>query len=237
MPHTLLALETTWEESSLCLRHDGREVEESRPGRQTLARDLVPWIDHLLAGRNLTPADLGAVAVSLGPGSFTGTRIGVATAKMLAISLGVPLVGVPTLDAVAWRAQAAAAPPPGRHLLAVLHAYRDDYFVGHYLVVAAGRPPELVSPYQALTGGLVVELAASLPRPLLLAGAAGRLEAFAESGAAGWEVLPAAATLPAAAAVADLAELRLGAGPADDPLATAPLYLRPSAAELAAPPS
>lgn len=60
--------------------------------------DLIPAMDALLGGHGFGPADLGELYVSLGPGSFTGLRIAVATAKMLAMTLGVKLVGVPTLQ-------------------------------------------------------------------------------------------------------------------------------------------
>lgn len=65
---------------------------------------LLPAVDRLLGLAGFEPADLTAVACGRGPGSFTGVRIGVATAKGLAHGLSVPLVGFGTLDAVAARA-------------------------------------------------------------------------------------------------------------------------------------
>jgi tRNA threonylcarbamoyl adenosine modification protein YeaZ len=65
---------------------------------------LLPAIDGLLDDLRLSPKDLSQVIVGRGPGSFTGVRIGVATAKGLAHGLGVPLSGVGTLDAMAWGA-------------------------------------------------------------------------------------------------------------------------------------
>ncbi|MCE5191394.1 MAG: tRNA (adenosine(37)-N6)-threonylcarbamoyltransferase complex dimerization subunit type 1 TsaB [Actinomycetia bacterium] len=76
-------------------------VDFSAP-RAALGR-LLPGVQALLAGAGLAPSDLSAVAVGRGPGSFTGVRIAVATAKGLAHGLGVPLAGLGTLDAVAWR--------------------------------------------------------------------------------------------------------------------------------------
>lgn len=67
----------------------------------THSMDLVPSIKDLLDGVGLSIHDLNGIAVSIGPGSFTGLRIGLATSKGLAYSSGVPLVGVPTLDAIA----------------------------------------------------------------------------------------------------------------------------------------
>ena len=64
---------------------------------------ILPTVSGILASVDLTPGEIDVVAVGRGPGSFTGVRIAVATAKGLAQGLGVPLVGFGTLDAVAWR--------------------------------------------------------------------------------------------------------------------------------------
>ena len=63
---------------------------------------LLPALSELLGEMSLSPGDASQVVVGRGPGSFTGVRIGVATAKGLAHGLGVPLFGVGTLDAIAW---------------------------------------------------------------------------------------------------------------------------------------
>lgn len=69
--------------------------------RKTHSQRLLPMVDRVLAEAGLRPADLGAVACTTGPGSFTGLRIGLATAKGLAFALNIPAFGVPTLDALA----------------------------------------------------------------------------------------------------------------------------------------
>ena len=75
-------------------------------GRRTLSRRLMGEIDGLLTRNGLALGELSGLAVGLGPGSFTGVRVGVTTAKMLAQVTGKPLVGVGTLDAYAavWAA-------------------------------------------------------------------------------------------------------------------------------------
>jgi len=84
---------------------------------------ILPAADWLLKTLGITLRDLAAVAVSQGPGSFTGLRAGIATAKGLAFSLGVPLFGIPTLEALA------ANSPPGAGLVcAVLNARRGEVF-------------------------------------------------------------------------------------------------------------
>jgi len=70
-------------------------------GRRTLSRRLMGEIDGLLTRNSLTLSDLSGLAVGLGPGSFTGVRVGVTTAKTLAQVTGLPLVGIGTLDAYA----------------------------------------------------------------------------------------------------------------------------------------
>lgn len=64
-------------------------------------RDLMPCIDDLLEKTSLTPGQLEGVTVAIGPGSFTGIRVGLAVAKGLSQGLGIPLIGVPTLAALA----------------------------------------------------------------------------------------------------------------------------------------
>jgi len=97
-----LGIETSTPTASIALMDDENLIAEVLfSGQMNLAEQLAPRIKELLAHEGVRLAGLDGIAVSLGPGSFTGLRIGVATAKALAHAVGLPLVGVPTADAVA----------------------------------------------------------------------------------------------------------------------------------------
>ena len=80
---------------------------EGRPDVRVLgergghARDLLDVLDRLLRAARISPSDLRGIGVAVGPGSFTGVRVGMATAKGLALALNIPLVGLSTLEAIA----------------------------------------------------------------------------------------------------------------------------------------
>ncbi len=98
----ILALDTSTLAATMALVDDSEVLAESNlpPGR-THSTTLLPEIRRILKDRALEVRDLDLIAVGLGPGSFTGLRIGLAAAKGLAWAAGKPLVGVPTLDALA----------------------------------------------------------------------------------------------------------------------------------------
>lgn len=100
---TFLALDTSGEFCVLALADESGAVQAVSifEGKRTLSRRLLGEVDSLLTRNSLTLADLSAFAVGIGPGSFTGVRVGVTTAKTLAQVTGKPLVGVGTLDAYA----------------------------------------------------------------------------------------------------------------------------------------
>src|SRR4029453_12550479 len=99
----LLAIETSTVTGAVALLEAGRVVAESRVSiAVTHGERLMAAIDGVLRSARWGRADVQAFAVALGPGSFTGLRIGLSTAKGLAFATGKPVVGVPTLDALAW---------------------------------------------------------------------------------------------------------------------------------------
>ena len=99
----ILAIETATLVSSVALATaDTLLAEITLQTKKTHSELLMPHIDKILAMAEVSKADLKAVAVSVGPGSFTGLRIGLATAKSLAYALKVPLIGVPTLAVLAY---------------------------------------------------------------------------------------------------------------------------------------
>lgn len=112
----VLAFDTATDVTTSALVDDGRVLGE----RRGTARGLLGDVDALLAEASATPADLDAVVVGTGPGSFTSTRIGLAFARGLAVALDVPGAGVSTLDALG-SARAAAYP--------VVDARRQEVFV------------------------------------------------------------------------------------------------------------
>jgi tRNA threonylcarbamoyladenosine biosynthesis protein TsaB len=109
--------------------HDGRQIrfELTWQTVNNHTTELTPAIRQALSQTRITAADLRAIAVSQGPGSFTGLRIGMGVAKGLAMARKIPLIAVPTLDIVA-----AAIPPFHGPLVAVLHAGRGRVCAQQY---------------------------------------------------------------------------------------------------------
>lgn len=99
----LIAIDTSTRFASLALYEEGVLLsEETWFSRNNHTVELVPGLVRLLERQEKGPGEIEGVAVALGPGSFTGLRIGLAVAKGLALGLGVPIAGVPTLDALAY---------------------------------------------------------------------------------------------------------------------------------------
>ena len=101
----LLAIDTATDSASVAVyTESGIQAEYTWLTGGQHSQTLLPHVDRLLTQCGLRPADLGAVAVALGPGSYNGLRVGIATAKGLTLALAprIPLLGVPTLDTLAY---------------------------------------------------------------------------------------------------------------------------------------
>lgn len=225
MKETLvLALETASPAGGVALV--GEEVlgEVFLASKETYSRRLLKAARYLLEHVGLSLSDLSGVAVSLGPGSFTGLRIGLATAKGLALGAGLPLVGVPTLKALA----SGLSFFPG-DVCPVLDARRRQVYAALYRWEEASLceilPPSLLSPEK---------LVSFIERPTIFLGDGLKAyqpywqEALGEK----FQQAPALLSHPRPAAVGILGRERLLAGNTDDPHRLVPIYLRPSEAEL-----
>lgn len=221
----VLALETSSLHGGVGLVDGGGLVAEySLHIEVTYSERLLPAIDRVLADAGRSVADVGGLAVAIGPGSFTGLRIGLSTAKGLAAAAGTPLVGVPTLRGLAW-----GLPFCGLPICPILDARKGEVYCAIFCWAdgvleqvmddAALAPEELAARIGEPTVFLGDGMAAYGP---VLARALGSRARFVPPGLAG--------TRPAA--VAALGRERLLRGERDDPAALAPRYIRPSEAEL-----
>ncbi len=97
---TILAIDTTLEACSAGLLINGKKITASEPMARGQTERLVPMVQELCAEKNVALGDLDALAVTLGPGSFTGVRVGLAAAQGIAFALSIPLYGYSTLEAI-----------------------------------------------------------------------------------------------------------------------------------------
>jgi tRNA threonylcarbamoyladenosine biosynthesis protein TsaB len=126
---TVLGIESATSVCAVALVRDGQVEREELVEEDFIhARKLLTILEKVLRESGLTARQVPGVAVSIGPGSFTGLRIGLSVAKGFVFATGAALVGVPTLEALARKVleRGAAALPP--YVLSVLDARRDDFY-------------------------------------------------------------------------------------------------------------
>lgn len=219
----ILAIDTSTEQAGLAILEESvPRAEWSWTASGNHSQHLHRLLLSLLHTERIETPDLDAVVVGTGPGSFSGLRVGVSFAKGLALSVGVPLIGVSTLDAIAFTALSLST-----DVMAAIPAGRQQLYVGHYrgdeqhfvrvrplAIEPASEAVESVRPETMLCGPgaqtLMDELAAqgrpSRPEPAM------------------WR-------LRRASFLAELGRRTLAEGAADQVHTLEPLYLRRSAAE------
>ncbi len=224
----IVALETATETVGVAVRTDaGVEAQLALTGRRRHVESLTPALDHLLHQVGLRPPDVEVVAVDVGPGLFTGLRVGVAAAKGLAQALGIGLVTATSLDILL-----AAAAEVGHHgpVCAALDARRGEVFAAVRDVgtrsgrTSSGVAPALFGP-DALAATLQ-ELVPAGQRLLAVGDGAQRYRAVLQA-VPGVEVVTPALAYPPPPTLLTMALARLDAGEAPVPaVAVVPLYMR-----------
>ena len=190
----------------------------------THSERLLPTIDRMLRDAGVGPEDLGGIAVSIGPGSFTGLRISLSTVKGLAHATGLPVVSVPTLEALAW-----ALPAARWQVCPVLDARKQEVYAAlfqhepgglHRLMEDAALDPE--------------DLCGRIRKPTLFLGDGVDVYVEVFRRLLGDRLLlpPLAHRGARPACVAELGRGRLLRGEHDVVESLVPRYLRPSEAEL-----
>lgn len=229
----ILAIETALRGGSVAIAFEGKVVaERTLPTEPRSAQTLAPVVKELLEVQGWKPSEIDAVGVTIGPGSFTGVRIGVTFAKVFCYATKADLIGLTTLEVLAHQARGVDG-----ELHVILDAQRSDLFHQTFKVTKANGPleiaaqplgePQLISSADwlasltgkdqtgkdklAVTGAALAKHRAALPEQIA--------------------VIEEAQWIPSAGTLALLTHQAWTAGRRDDVWKLAPLYLRASAAE------
>ncbi len=217
-----LGVDTATGIASVGLVTNETTVVRQRPVAGNHARTLLPLVDEVLAAAGMDLRAVDLLAVSIGPGSFTGLRIGLAVVKGLALALGTPVIGVPTLRAYAQ----ALGPRPGT-VWPVLDARKGEVYAAGYRwrgdVVDEIAAAAVLSPSA---------LEALVRTPSTLVGDG--VDAYGDrwSAISGVTCLRLAESPPSGAVVASLGVVLLAVGGAADLTDLEPRYCRRSEAEM-----
>jgi tRNA threonylcarbamoyladenosine biosynthesis protein TsaB len=220
----ILGIETATMTGGLALMDEGKLIAEYTLNMKTThSSRLMPALDWILRDASLDKKQIDGIAISIGPGSFTGLRIGLATAKGLALGLNIPLIVVETLDALAHNISY-----PEYQVCAVLDARKKEVYSAFYKcendVLVKKSHYQVISPNELLDQ--IHEKTIMLGDALDVYGGffkekLGDLIVFA----------PSAQRLPRAAVVAEMGLAKLKLGEILDLASSEPYYIRSSDAE------
>lgn len=225
----VLGIESATPVAGVAVVHRGRVLADRMiNNRKTHSGRLLPMVKAVIDEAGIEPADIGGIAVSSGPGSFTGLRIGMTTAKTLAQVWKVPVVGVSTLDALAHPLTGLA-----NLVCPVLNARKNEVYTAVY-DGAGGTLANLTGP-RALKPGDLASLLDQWPDRAITFmgdGVEEYREKLTELLGDRAHFAQGAVTLPRGSSVADLGGIRLEKGEGVDPLSLLPDYVRLSEAEV-----
>jgi tRNA threonylcarbamoyladenosine biosynthesis protein TsaB len=229
----VLGIDTGGPRTDLALVAGGQVLGEASHSVVSHGAELPAAVTGLLGRVGLSLRELSAVAIGIGPGSFTGLRVGLSYAKGLKLAIGCALLGIPSLDTLALAAEAESSTASGRLICPVLDARKGEVYAALYRTSGNGL--------EKLSDDLVVtleNLAPHLGPDVLLVGDAKAEEACSLAVRAGGRAtcLEIAGLRLRGRVVAALGAARLVAGEADDAFVLEPLYVRTAEATFKAGP-
>ena len=220
----VLGIETSTPQTSVAIGSEQGVIASALVSRGSSHNEfLLPAVRFCLDQVGLGFRNLGGIAVSLGPGLYTGMRVGVATAKALAQSLSIPIIGMASLDLLAYDVRYSS-----KGICAVLDARRGEVFTAFYRSSPGGI--QRMSPYRVEKPEQLAVGISSRPEEVLMIGdgALAYMEIFEELGSV-VEVGTMSHAFPNARALVELALPRMYREDFDSLYALKPLYLRRSA--------
>lgn len=196
-------------------------AEETIVTKETHARHVMPVLERVISSAGIDISDVDLIAVSRGPGSFTGLRIGLGVAKGLSYALSLPVIGVSTLDALVWPFRNSA-----KRVCALVDARRGEVYAAKYFFsdgVISEKTEEVVcSPEQAVKGAEDCEIFCGSGASVYI----DRIEAVLKK-----KIVP--MNSESVIKASDIALVAVAtAATCSDPSAVLPVYLRRSEAEI-----
>jgi len=189
-----LTIDTTTKVTALALNEGERLVGEGfLHTTKTHSERIIPMLDQLLTAAAWTLQELDMIGVVRGPGSFTGIRIGIATAQGLAQVLKLPLIAVVSLDALAWAGKGRT-----EDVVPILDARKNEWYTARYQWTRGEEKAKCLTPPRAMPTDQWLEYLRGLDRPICFVGdavgkAKGRIEEILGERAV---ILPEYITLP-----------------------------------------
>ncbi len=161
-----LTIDTTTKVTAVALAEDGRLVGEGfLHTTKTHSERIIPMLDQLLTATDWSLQELDMIGVVRGPGSFTGIRIGIATAQGLAQVLKLPMIGVVSLDTLAW-----AGLGRTEDIVPLLDARKNEWYTARYRWTRGEEKAECLTPPQALPKDQWLDQLRELDRPICFVG-------------------------------------------------------------------
>jgi tRNA threonylcarbamoyladenosine biosynthesis protein TsaB len=222
----ILGIESSTKTGSVAIVSDDAVIAQySLNIEVTHSERLMSTVDRVLTDTGMTLSQIDGYAVAIGPGSFTGLRIGLATVKGLALATGKPVAAIPTLKALAWNLPYAAYP-----VCPLLDARKKEVYAALY--ASNGTELKQLLPEQVIA---LSQLADTIQEQTIFTGEGAHLfrkeivQFFGERAL----FAPRSAILPSAAAVAEIGLDMIKKNEQADPESLAPMYIRRPEAEVA----